>query len=167
MPSAFDVDQLRLSIEALLRDYPDLGEDEILRADMLDAETEIGSVLASLYAAVDEDWSDIDKLDRQIDERKARKARLARRVEFLRALMLKVLQSANLKKFRLPEATLSQRASQPQIVGEPDVDTLPPDLVRVTIEPNRAAIREALMNGQDVPGLFLSNAPPALSINVK
>jgi hypothetical protein len=47
----FNVDQLRHEIEALVRDYPDLAEDDVLRADMLDGETEITGVLTALVKA--------------------------------------------------------------------------------------------------------------------
>jgi len=167
MANQFNVDQLRLDIENLIREFPEIAEDEMLRADMLDGETDITGVLSSLFNTADDTKGEIKKLSDQIEQRTQRRARLAKQVDFLRGLMLKVLQSADLKKFRLPEATLSQRNAQPQIVGEVDVNVLPDDLCRITVEPDRAKIREALMNGQDVPGVYLSNAPPTLSINTK
>lgn len=163
----FNIDQLRTDIEALLRDYPDLAEDEMLRADMLDGETDIRTALTALFQAVDNNKFMVNAIAARSAELSARKARFARRIEFLRGLILKVLQSAELRKYELPEATLSQRAGQQQIIGEPEVASLPDDLLRTTVEPDRAKIREALMAGRDLPGLTLSNAAPALAINVK
>jgi hypothetical protein len=163
----FNVDHLRLAIEDLIRNYPDLEEDEMLRADMLDAETDIEGVLTALFQAVDNNKLMVSAITARTHELAARKKRFERRVEFLRSLMLQVLQTADLKKYELAEATLSQRASQPAIVGEPDVAALPADLCRVTVEPDRVKIREALLAHREVPGLALSNSPPVLSINVK
>jgi hypothetical protein len=163
----FSIDQLRLDIEALIREYPDLAEDEMLRADMLDGETDMRNVLSALFNAVDDNRSMIEAIKYRQQQLKERQARMARRVDFLRSLMLKVLQSANLRKVELAEATLSQRATQPQIIGEPSVDDLPRELLRVTVEPDRVKIREALIAGQTVPGVVLSNAPPTLSINAR
>lgn len=163
----FDVDQLRIQIETLLRQYPELADDEVLRADMLDGATDIEAVLTSLFRSSSRDKSMADAITVRIDQLSARRARFRARVEFLRGLMLKVLQSADRKKFELAEATLSQRASQPQIVGEVDVDALPDDLVKITREANRTAIREALLARRQLPGLSLSNSPPALTITTK
>jgi hypothetical protein len=162
-----NIDELRLQIEALLRDYPDLEEDEMLRRDMLDAETDISGVLTALLQASSNNKYMIDAINNRIDQLAARRARFKHRVEFLRNLILKVLQSADLKRFELPEATLSQRASQPQLIGEVDVTLLPDELCRVTREPDRVKIREALLKGDTVPGMFLSNAPPTLSVSTR
>ena len=167
MANKFDVTQLRLQIENLLRDYPDLAEDEMLRADMLDGETNIYGVLMSLFQATDNNKFMLDAITGRVQQLAGRKARFARRIEFLRGLMLQVLQTADLKKVELPEATLSQRATQPQIVGEPDVEQLPNDLLKITIEPDRTKIRAALLDHRELPGLSLSNAAPTLAINVK
>lgn len=162
-----NVDELRHNIEALLRDYPDLVDDEDLRLDMLDGETEIKPVLTQLFRRVDDDKSMIEATTMRLKELSARRARFGRRVDFLRELMLKILQSANLKKIELAEATLSQRPVPQQIVGEPDVDLLPDDLVKITRVPDRAKIREALLAHREVPGVMLSNAPPTLMVNTK
>src|SRR4051812_19010471 len=102
MASMFNIDELRTAIETLLRDYPDLAEDEMLRADMLDGETDIRTVMTALLQAVDNNKFMAGAISARIAELTARKARFARRIEFLRGLILKVLQSADLKRFELP-----------------------------------------------------------------
>jgi Siphovirus Gp157 len=163
----FDVDRLRLEIEALIRDLPELTDDEVLRADMLEGLTDINAVLTRLFKAADSDRRMVQVLTSDINDIVDRRARLVHRVEAMRDLILQVLQSADLKKVVLPRATLLQVASQPQIVGEPDPDALPAELVRIKREADRAAIREALLAGRIIPGLSLSNAPPHLVIKVK
>lgn len=163
----FNVDQLRLKIEALLREHPELADDDELRLDMLDGETDFKHVLARLYTANDDAEGDIVILNMQIADRKIRRERFKRHIEFYRELMLLLLQSADLKKVVLAEATLSQVKGTQEIVGEPNPDVLPDDLVRIKREPDRPAIREALLNGRELPGLALSNAAPKLTIRGK
>jgi hypothetical protein len=167
MASDFDVDQLRLQMEALIRDNPDMEDDERLRVDMFEGATDMGEVLERLVGAYAADRDMVMTLTSRINRMTDRRARFVRRIEHLRALMLSVMQSGNLKKLTLPEATLSQRRGQPGIVGEPDVNLLPAEFVRVKTEADRIAIREALLAGRQLPGLSLSNAPPALQITVK
>jgi hypothetical protein len=163
----FNLEQLRLDLKNALLRYPDLADDEILRADTLEGATDIKEALTALVLAVSENRTMADALTTRLEELTDRRARFARRVELLREMILSVLQAANLKKLELPEATVSQRASPPQIIGEVSADALPDDLVRIKREPNKTAIREALLAHREVPGLYLSNSPPALTIKVK
>jgi Siphovirus Gp157 len=164
MAKMFNVDQLRLMIEATLREMPDLADDAMLRQDMLEGETNFMEVLAELYELSDNTNSRVDELTVQIGQRRIRRERLKRRIEFYRALMLKILQSADLKKVELAAATLSQRNGTQQLIGEPDPDALPDDLVRITREANLTAIRLALLAHRELPGLSLNNGPPTLSV---
>src|SRR2546425_432664 len=113
----FDVDQLRRSMEALIRDYPDLEDDEVLRSDMLEGATNLLEVLGRLTRGVSDAKTLIDAIDARVDELTKRCERFHRRVEYYRALMLSIMQSGDLRKVVLPEATLVQAKSQPQIVG--------------------------------------------------
>jgi DNA-binding transcriptional ArsR family regulator len=162
-----DADEVRRQIEALLREHPDLNEDEDLLHDMLEGETDLFAALSSLATYVAATDALVASLNGTLSEFRDRKSRFETRVEVLREVMLKLLQTANLKRVELPEATLSQVRRQPQIVGEVDADALPDDLVRIKREPNRTAIREALDNGRELPGLSLSNAAPGLMMKVK
>jgi hypothetical protein len=163
----FDIAQLRAQIEALIRAEPDMEQDATLRADMLDGETDIRGVLTRLVAAADYSKWLVDGINGDLGHMVARKQRHMRRVEGLRAMMLSVLQSADLKRFDLFKVTLLQRHQPQQIVGEVDPDKLPDDLCRITREADRAAVRDALLHGRHLPGLSLSNSPPGLTIKGK
>jgi hypothetical protein len=160
----FNIDELRRQIEALIRDNPDMMEDEYLRVDMLDGETDIKGALTALVAEVGYSEAIVEALAQRMQKYTARKARIAHRAEVLRELILKVLQSADLKKIELAEATLSQTKRPPQIIGEPDADELPDELVKIKREPDKAKIRAALLAGVTVPGVVLSNSAPGLTI---
>ena len=162
-----NLDQLRFDIQNLLLQYPELAEDDVLREDTLDGVTDFREALSGIVRRIDNAMMLKSALNVRIDELKQRRERFDLRIDRLRELTLSVLQSANLKKLELPEVTLSQRAGLPQIVGEPDVDQLPDDLVRIRREANRTAIREALLAHRELPGLSLSNAPPSLVVKMK
>lgn len=163
----FDVDQLRREIEALIRDYPQLTEDETLRADMIDAETDINEALTLLVRDIKLSEALVMGITEERKQWALRRDRLEHRIDVLRELVLKVMQSGDLKKLLLPVATLVQSASQPTIVGEPDAATLPDEFVRIKREANRSAILEALKAHRSIPGLSLSNSPPHLVIKVR
>jgi hypothetical protein len=163
----FDVDQLRLSMEALIRDNPGMEDDEVLRVDMLEGATDMTEVLTRLANAYASDRDMVMTLTTRINRNTDRRARFVRRIEHLRGLMLSIMQAGDLKKLVLAEATLAQHKGQRQIVGEPDVETLPAEFVRTKREADRVAIREYLLEGHELPGLSLSNAPPSIHITVK
>jgi hypothetical protein len=163
----FNIDELRHIIEALLRDTPDLADDPVLHINMLEGQTDMFSVLTALVDAAEETKMLARAMTARIEDLKARRTRFGRRLDGLREVMLKVMQSADLKRIELADATLSQRANPPQILGDIDVATLPDDICKIVREPDRTAIREALLAHREVPGVFLSNAPPGLMIKVK
>jgi hypothetical protein len=165
--SRFDIDQLRRAVEALRHDNPELADDEVLRADMLEGATDLFSALTTLVDASADAQAMMAAMTERLKALSARRANFGRRVDGLRSLMLTLLQAADLPKIVLPDATLSQRKGVPQIVGEVDADKLPDDLCRIKREPDLDAIRAALSDHREVPGLALSNAPPTLMIKVR
>jgi hypothetical protein len=162
-----DVRELQQQIANLFLEFPELKDDEVLRADMLEGQTEIKAMFTTILHSIDDAQAFSDGVDLRISERKMRQERIERRIASRRAMMLKIMQWADIRKMELPEATLSQRAGQPKLIGEPDVSLLPEELVKVTRAPDRTKIREALLRGDIVPECSLSNAEPTLAIHTK
>jgi len=162
-----NVDRLRIEIEALLRDYPDLAEDDVLRADTLEGATDIRDVLIGLGRALDDSKALVAGVHSRIEELCARKERFDARTDLIRDLIFRVLDSAQLKKIELPEVTLSLRNNPPALTGNTDPALLPDELVKITRAVDRKKIRAAIEAGQAVPGFQLSNAPPSLMVRVK
>ena len=162
-----DVRELQQQIANLFLEFPELKDDEVLRADMLEGQTEIKAMFTTILHGIDDAQAFSDGADLRISQLAERKARFDMRVAFLRALILKIMRWADLRKVELAEATLSQRASQPKLLGDPDVALLPEELVKITRAPDRTKIREALLRGDFVPECSLSNAEPTLAIHTK
>ena len=160
-------DHLRAEIEYLLAQYPELKDDEDLRADMLEGETELFTILTALHRYREDSKALIEGSQARLEELAARKKRLGTRMDFLRQLMQSLLASSELRKVELPEVTLSITNRPQALIGPDDADGLPDELVRIRREPDRPKIKEALQAGRDVPGFVLNNAPPGLTVRVK
>jgi hypothetical protein len=161
------VNELRQHIEALLRKYPELSEDEFLRADMLEGETDLKEVLTHIHRMISDTMALRDGTAPRLDDLTARKKRFQARIDFGRDLISAVLMSADLRKVELPEVTLSLRDNPRQIVGDPNAAELPDELVRVVRSPDRKKIKEWLEAGREVPGCALDNGPPSLMVKTK
>lgn len=160
-------DTLRQQIEAILREYPDLADDEILRADMLEGETDIRELVTSVNRMIEDAKALREGTQARLDDLLARKGRFQQRVDFGRDLILKILEAAQIRKLELPEVTASIKNNPQQLIGDPDVNALPDELVKVTRSPDKTKIKDALVRGLVVPGFTLSNAPPSLTLRVK
>jgi len=163
-----DAERLRQQIANLYLQFPELvGDDEMLRVDTLEGATNIKELLTAILRATEDAKALRDGTEQRLEELKARQTRFKMRIEFLRAMILQILHQADLRKIELPEGTLSIRAGTPQIVGDLDPDKLPDEFCRIMREVDRAKIRTALLNGQQVPGYFLSNSEPVLAVHVR
>ena len=158
---------LQQQISNTLLDYPVLKDDEQLRADTLEGQTDLKETLTAILHKIDEDEMMATGIEERMLALGARHERVRLRVSYWRAVILKIMQWTDLKRLELPEATLSQRAGAPKLIGNPDVSLLPEELVKVTRQPNRVAIKEALLRGDIVPECSLSNAEPTLAIHTK
>lgn len=134
---------------------------------MIEGETNAFDLLTDIVRRIEDAKALQDGTSERLEELKARKDRFGRRIDGLRNLAFKIMESAELAKAELPEATLSLRAGQPQLVGEANADELPDNLCKISRAPDRTKIKDALKAGQTVPGFDLSNSPPSLSIRVK
>lgn len=157
-----DVANLEAHINSLFHDYPELLEDEDLRRDCLDGETNIMAVLGRLVNIE----RDADSMAKAIAERAkdlaSRKARMERGKEAMRVLMLRLMKAANLPKASLPEATVSVskgRASV-EIVDEA---ALPDEYVRIERVPDKKALAAALAN-DNVPGAVLREGNDTVTV---
>ena len=157
------VDQIRQDIANLLLTYPELAEDEILRADMIEAETRAYDFLALLEVKRQDTLIFCDGIKARIKDLRERLDRMERREEGLRGAMRKVLEAANLKKVELPEVTIAMRLGPPHVIIT-DEPSIPEYYVRIKREPNKTWISAALKAGTIIPGAELSNAEPVLWI---
>lgn len=160
-----DLSTLEREVASLLAAYPDLSEDEDLRADMLEGSTEVFDVLARLVDRLQHATAMREAVSARIATLTERRDRYGRQQEALRTVIQRVMSIADLRKAELAEATLSVRPGAPKVVVTDEAE-LPEWFVRVKREPDKTAIKQALKDGQFVPGATLSNAEDVLNVRV-
>lgn len=161
-----DPNIIRQQIANLLTTCPELAEDDVLRADMIEGETDAFTFLSVIARKIGEAKALSDGANGYAKELLDRCERLDRRNESLRKLAFTIMDAAGLKKAELAEATLSIRNGQRKVIIA-DENQIPEPLWRVKRDPDKTAIREKLLAGEYVPGAELSNAEPTLSIRTK
>jgi len=153
-------------IANLVLHYPELADDEQLRADMIEGETEAFEFLSRVVRSIGENKALASGIADYLGELAERKSRVERRIDAFRALAFHVMQKADLRKVELPEATLSVRNGTQKVIVS-DETALPDTCIKVVRSPDKTAIKERLSAGEEVPGAFLSNGEPSISIRVK
>lgn len=163
---ALKADLLAREIEALKVAYPELAEDDDLRFDTVEGETDAETVLAHIVDAA----RDADAMQKAIklrrDDLSEREARYKRRSQAMRGLAMKVLQAIETRKFTLPEATLSVSKGRFKTIVD-DEDSVPTQLTVTVRKPDLKAIGTALDQGEDVPGVHREIGPETLTIRAK
>jgi hypothetical protein len=167
MTNTLDPVFVRAQIDLLRVRCPDIdGDDDKLRVDMLEAETDFHRFIDAVIEHKQEAEELVESIGKLIEKNKARKARHERIAEAMRDTAHKIMDHAGVRKFVLPRATLSIRAGVPKVIVT-DETLLPPDCVRIRTEPDKIAIKEHLARGEPVPGAELSNAEPTLAVRDK
>lgn len=157
---------VKQQIERLLVSFPEMENDEILRRDAIEGETEATKLLGRLIRASKETEAQAKGLDEYIGELGERHSRLARRQEAIRKMVLDILDAAGLPNFILPEATLTVRRGAQKVIVT-DENAIPSDYTKTRTEIDKTAIKRALEGGTIVPGAELSNSEPFLMIRTK
>lgn len=158
---------IKLQINNLRVQHPELVEDDESWLLAIESETDFDKLLTQVVRAIDDVAALEDGTAQRLEMLKARKDRFAYRQHALRKLVFAMMDSAGLQKKELPEATLSLRKAQPSLVGDCDAAALPVELCKISREPDRTKIKAALKDGATVAGFQLSNSPPTITIRVK
>lgn len=158
---------IRQQIANLKLLHPELLEDDEAWELSLESETDIDELLTKIVRRIEDTKALVIGTKDRFEELKTRKERFETRIDGLRTLLFKMMEAADLKKRELPEATLSLREGQQQLVGSADPKELPDTLCKISRDLDRTKIKDALKAGQTVPGFQLSNSQPTLSIRIK
>jgi len=161
----FEVTLLEKELQDLLAAYPELAEDEQLRADTIEGETEAQAVLSRIISQALDAEAMAAAVQSRIDALKARQAASQRRREAMRRFAQRLMLAGGLKSVRLPEATLSISRGRDSIEIT-DEDALPSwawsvDVVR---KPSKTAIKEAIDAGVTVPGAQVRTGEQTLAV---
>jgi len=143
------------------------GDDDEAWLDTLEGETSAVGAARAVVRQIMEASANAAALKSLMQTYSERKAATEAREDRLRGALLRFMLEIGEKTLPLPEATVSVGNGSPKLLGDPEVNALPEDYVRITRSPDRALIKKALQDGYDVPGMSLSNAEPRLTLRVK
>lgn len=158
-----DLARVEIEVERLLADYPELSADPELRADMIEGETSLPEVVQRILRVEREAVALAEGLTDFIMKLEERRGVFKRRQDNARKMIQRVLEIADVKTLRLPEATLSIALTPPKVTVS-DPDALPDEFMRVKREPDLAKIKEALQDQKTIPGAYLTNGGQTLKI---
>lgn len=148
---------------AILELCPDLELDEQLKLSTFEGETQLNEIVSLLLAENEDDQGDIAKVKEQIEARRERIARFERRIDSRRDAIISLMDTAQLTKLPLPEATVSVRTLGPR-AKVIDEDAVPEHLCKTIYKPDMGLIREALECGEAVPGVVMTNGSASLTV---
>ena len=131
--------------------------DEILFADMMEAEAPAHDIIARIADMIAEDTIMRVGIDLRIDDLSQRQARFEQRINAGKKAIGMVLRAANLPKVILPEATWSVRDGKAKLVVT-DPEAVPFDMTRVKQEPDKTAINAAYEHAEALPN-WLAREP--------
>lgn len=150
-------------INTLLNDFPQLKEDEELLTDTLEGNTRFNEIMERFLSAMRENETLAEAISQRIGKLRERQTRLTHRAQFYRSLMHRLMEWSGLKSVALPEAKISV-INSPEKVIVTDESAIPDDFMRISKEPNKAAIKSALKSGSIIPGATLSNGGTTISV---
>lgn len=156
---------LESELAHLFVEYPELAEDEQLRADTVEGSTAVYDVLERILSIALDTRTMIDALKERARLIGERKGAAEKREQAMRTLALRIMNRAQIAKAQLTEATLSVRPVAPG-VKILDEAAIPESFLRIKKELDRTAIKAALEAGQDVPGAALGNGGQTLAIRI-
>lgn len=163
---ALDVKQLEREIASLLDAYPELADDDELRADMLDGSTELEAIASRIVRRRNLAVANVIGIKVVESDLRERRARFERQDEAMRAMLKRVLSLAGTEKLPLPEATVSITKPR-ENVEILDIDALPQGYFTIIRQADKKAIGDALKAGEAIPGAALTVGEAGLTIRSK
>lgn len=164
-PLAADV-KVAAEIVARIRDSG-LAEDDEDFAEIVANETEDtqARLVRMLRAAR---WAERQaKASKEIEaEIKERRTRYEAKAEQIRSIVQWAMGEIGIGRLEAPDMTASLSAGRPAVVITDEL-ALPDDYCRIKREPNKTAIKDALLGGATIPGATLGNGNATLTVRVR
>lgn len=158
--------RIAAELRARLAEAYSLDEDDAAIDDTVAGEVDLPEQIAAIArdALLAEAYA--EGLAGLIRAQQARKARLDAKAEKCRSLIAWALQESGFRKLPLPDMTLTLSAGKPPLIVDESA-AIPPLFQKVTVAPDKTAIRAALVSGMALGFAHLGNAVPTLTIRQK
>lgn len=163
---ALDAATVGRHIDALLSTYPELAEDDALRADMIEGSTDLHRVIARALDHKLEAKTMVAAIKARSSDLSERATRWDRRDDAMGTLIKGLMEAAGLPKLVLPEATISITKGR-EMVDITDLAALPQGTFTTVRQPDKKAIKASLDAGDEVPGAVLVTSDTGLTVRTK
>lgn len=167
-------DFIKQQIEALKVLYPELADDEALRVDVIDGETDAIKVIDRLLSAIAEKTGYAKGIALEMQNFVERIARYEHAIKGYKDGIKKIFGAMEVNKLERPLATMYWSKGQPKLLdtidGKFDLHShadLPEEFIVTSKELSKTLIRAALLAGEKVPGFTLSNSEPSFNLRNK
>lgn len=161
-----DAKTVERHVEALYGAFPELAEDEALRADMIEGSTDLHRVVSRALGHKLEARAMLKGMEMVKEDLADRFKRWQQRDEAMTVLIKGLLEVAGLEKLLLPEATISLTASRASVVITNEAE-LPQGYFQSVRQPDKRAIGDALKAGREIPGAALAFGETGLNVRTK
>lgn len=161
-----DIAAFKAHVAALLDQYPEMTEDEELRADMIEGETDLHRLVDRILRIALDAKTMAEAVKARKQEIEARQKRYERKEEGAKKLLRDVLLAADLSKVTLPDATVSITKPRTKVVVT-SVDDLPQGYYQIERKPKTADIKATLEAGETIPGAQLELGEEGLMVRTR
>lgn len=161
-----DIAAYKAHLADLLTAHPELAEDEDLRADMVEGETELYPLVKRVLKIRTESVAMAAAIKAIKQENAERQARFERKAEGATAILKSLLIAADIDKVTLPEATVSVTKPRTKCVVD-DVNELPQGFYEIERKAKTADIKAELEAGRSIPGARLELGQEGLMVRTK
>lgn len=161
-----DAEFVKAELAKLFAAYPELADDESLKLDTIEGETNAMRVIERALAERQEAESLVGAIKVREADLAARRNRFERKSDAMKTLIRHVMKAAQLPKVILTEATLTVTKAKTS-VGIEDLNELPQGFYHTNRVADRGAIRAAIESGETVPGAILVLGSEGLTIRPK
>lgn len=159
-----------IAVEDVLREasklievFPQLAEDEELFRDTLEGNTRFNEIMDRILSEMRDNETLAEATSSRIGKLRERQTRLVHRAQFYRALLQRLMDFTGIKSVALGEAKISV-VNTPEKVIITDESAIPDAFCKITREPNKTAIKNALKSGTYIPGATLSNGGTTIQV---
>lgn len=154
---------LRAAHAALIEAHPELAEDDEFLADVIEGHTDANAIMERLVIERAEYLANAEAMDKLANAYAAKSDQWTMRANNRRKLMGLVLDAVGLRKMVTPAGTVSVSPGRQSLAL--DADSTPPQgYARTRIEPDKAAIKAALEQGETMPGASLVTGQPIIQV---
>ena len=161
-----DIAAFKAHVANLLAAYPELEDDEELRADMIEGETDMVPLVHRLLKRRIDAGAMAEAVKAIKADNAARQARFERQEDGYKALIKSIMLAADLRKLTLPDATVSITSAR-TVVEITDLDAIPQGYARLEKKADKTAIKAALEAGEEIPGAQLALSEEGLIVRTK